>query len=1467
MARITRFLALAAVILAVLLGAGFAGLVYYARQTAPTTATGGQAGAPSAKGETSGGDEKGVLAAIIERALSSPGMRVNVGAVDGALSSDALIRDVTISDEQGVWLRLDRARLIWSRSDLFRGQLLVNKLEIGHLEILRKPAPSGSEPTPETPAPEAASSGGGSGSLLPSLPVKVVVDEFALADLSLGEDVVGVAARLSATGHASLGRAADGLDLAFDLKRLDAPGVIDLRLSFDPNTNALKIGAAAHEPAGGVVAHAAKLDGQPPLDFELNGDGTLDAFQAKLAFDAGALASVAGGARLDRRGNERALSLDLAGTIEKLLPPLLGPVFQGQTTVGGAAAFGDDGAFGLDGFHIVARQARLDIDGRLGADQAIAGHVDLRSLGSNGHGARSGDAEIGALELKIDAAGQLQAPKIDLSLHVADARAPAGRIGRLDAKFNANPNGPVADPATRIALAADASGEGLSFAQKGLAEALGGRLDLTLRASAAPDGETEVTLARLKSASGELGAAGLFGPNRVKGKVSFDLPELKRFAELAGVALKGAAKGEVDLAGDPRARLDAKIDIDADRLATGIELADGLIGGKTRIFGGVAKLRDGYAFDGLALAARNLTALLDGEATRAKADVRFSADAPDLARVAKDLAGKAQAQGRLTGSLVHPDAAFTLNFADVRSMGRSIPRLALDIVAKDIVAAPDAKIGMDGVIGGKPASGALALARRADGGWAFKSEDFRIGSAALVGAGGLSPGHLLDGAFDLDADDLDDLTPLALRKLAGRLQAKVAFDAAGGKQALSAKVKAAGLRAAGATLEKLDIDASIADLFGALKIDGNASVERASFGAQTIPRLRAVAKSGADGSDFTLSTEARGIQVESRGRLVASTPLRVDLAAFEARGNGQRIALAGPARLAFPPQSVEIGGLVLVSGAGRLSVEGKVGEKLDLTVSAKALPLALARMVAPDLALGGTLDASARLGGSASAPTGDWRLDVSKLAAPQLRQAGLTSLDIRATGRLEGTRTTLDAQTTLPRGGALRIAGNVPLDPEGAMDLAVRGSLDAGLANVALADSGRSVRGKLALDLRAQGSFSKPQVSGTAALTGGAFADPLAGIKFDRIDALLRARGDQVTIERFNAFTRGDGTVALAGNIRIDPADGFPASIRITGRKAELVSNDIVTAIADLALDLSGPLAQRPRVNGKISFQSIDVRVPDRIPASSRPLANTVHIEPSRAAAARLALAAKKSRQRRTAPPPFNADLNVAISAPSRIFVRGRGIDAELGGDLTLAGDLARPVVKGAFALRRGAFSIAGKRLDFTQGNILFVGDAIPNLDFLAQTQTGDVTAQVAISGPADQPLFTFSSIPELAQDEVISRLLFSSASGSLTPIQALMLAQTVAELSGDGGPGVLEKMRRSLGVDSLDVQLGPDGSPRVGMSRYIMPNVSVGVRTGAKPTDSAATMSVDVTKRVRVQGEAGADGSATAGVAVQWDY
>jgi translocation and assembly module TamB len=406
----------------------------------------------------------------------------------------------------------------------------------------------------------------------------------------------------------------------------------------------------------------------------------------------------------------------------------------------------------------------------------------------------------------------------------------------------------------------------------------------------------------------------------------------------------------------------------------------------------------------------------------------------------------------------------------------------------------------------------------------------------------------------------------------------------------------------------------------------------------------------------------------------------------------------------------------------------------------------------------------------------------------------------------------------------------------------------------------------VSLDARATGDLANPRLAGAATLSNGSFEDPLNGLKLTRIEARLRGQGEDVTIEQASAVARNGGPLAVTGRIRMAPAAGFPADLHLTARDAELVSNPIVTAVASLALDLSGPLAQRPRVTGRASIREMDVTIPQRMPFSNRPLAGAKHVKPTAAARQRLAMdKARAARQARG--PAFEADLDLVVSAPSRIYVRGRGMDAELGGELRLTGTLGRPVAIGAFDLRRGKLEIAGQRLDFSRGKVDFAGDVTPNLDFVAETTASDVTAQVSVSGPASKPVFGFSSSPSLPQDEVISRLLFARASGSLSPVQALQLAQTVAELTGDGGPGSLDRIRRSLGVDSLDLRVDAAGKPTVGASRYITRNTRVGVRTGTKPEDSAVTLGVDLTRRLRAQGEVGADGKAAVGVGFEWEY
>ncbi len=1400
-------------------------------------------------------DQKGVLASLISKALSSPGMQVSVGAVDGALTSDATVRDISIADGAGVWLRLDRARIIWTRSALFLGRLEINDLELGKLEILRKPQPSGVLPPSANDQP-----------LLPSLPVRAEISKFVLADLELGEPILGVAAALKAGGEAHLGRPSDGLGLTLDLQRTDAPGAIAVRVAYAPAAQNLTLSLTAHEPAGGLIVRAASIPNQPPIDLDLSGQGRLDAFRAHLTFNAGDVGAFGGDINVDRQQTDRLLTLNLAGPIQGFLPAWIGPVFAGDTTIGGSVRFGDDGSYAANDVQVVAAAARLDINGAVYASGIVDARVAVRAIDQSGRGAHVANIDIAALDIVAQATGRLKAPNLFATIHLADANLPVGRLGRIDGKITTTPNGEVTDLNTRIDVVADVNGDHLALKDAGLARAIGDKFALTLRGRAAPDGDMDVSVAHVTGESVEATATGRFGPDAIDGHVNVSAPDLSRFASLAGVALAGSAKGVINLSGAPsRDDVTADVSLTAERLATGIKTVDALTGGHAEVKGALSKIAGGFALSGLTLEGRHVSARLDGQATTVAADVTLVASAPDLSRVSTDLAGAAQASGHLTGSLNKPDIVASITLSDARALGRPIPHLALAVTAKDILGALDARATLDGIVDGKPASGALGLARVAEGAWRASADRFALGSIKLDGAVTVSPSRMVDGAMDLQAGDLNDLSPLVLQKLAGTLHANLAFDTQTGKQNVVAVASGSSIRSAQATIDRLDLNARIGDLFGAPTIAGTASVDRAVVAGQALTHVRANAAAAGDGSDLSLSADAQGFALSSKGHLAASQPVRLDLTSFEARRDAVRIALAGPAHLSFSPSGVEIRSLALTAGSGRIAVEGAAGQKLDLTVAVRALPLSLAKLASPTLALDGTVDANAKLGGSAAAPTGDWKLDVNRFSAPQTRAAGLPPTDIHATGRLDGQRSTIDAKLALPRSGSIEAQGSVPLSAAGALDIGVRGSIDAALANVALAASGRSVSGRVSIDARARGAIAKPSLSGQATLSGGTFTDPVAGVKLTNIQASLRARGEDIAIDRATASTRNGGTISASGTINIDPAANFPANIRVASNKAELVSNDIVTAVGTLALNLSGPLASRPRVDGKVSLDSMDVRVPDRLPALSRPLADTRHIAPSRQAAERLALARKQAK--RANQPAFDADLDITLDAPSRIFVRGRGIDAELGGDLTVTGALSNPTTRGGFNLRRGEFNLGGQRIDFTRGDIKFLGQPIPQIDFIAQTVSADVTARVEVSGVANDPTFVFSSTPDLPQDEVISRLLFSRASGSLSPGQALQLAQVVAEFSGAGGAGVLENLRKSLGVDTLNVGVDANGGPNVGVSRYISKNVTVGVRAGARQEDTAVTLGVDINRNIRVEGAAGADGSSSAGVALQWEY
>ncbi|WP_407168851.1 translocation/assembly module TamB domain-containing protein [Bradyrhizobium sp. ORS 111] len=1412
-----------------------------------------------------GENQQDMLASLVSRALSTPATQVHIGAVDGILSSDATVRDVSVTDKDGAWLTLDKARLVWRRSALLAGRLEIDRLEIGALDIKRKPLPS-DQPAAASDQP-----------ILPELPVKVQVKAFDLHALVLGQPILGEALSVKATGNTELGSPSEGLVFNLDATRTDFPGRFKAALAFVPQGNALTLDVTLDEPAHGLMSKIGHLPGEPPVTFALGGKGTLDAFRGTLKFQAGPTIDAAGAITLDRNGAGRVLATRLSSHLGPLLPSVAAPIFAGETNLDSTTHFGDDGSVGLDGLTLTSRLARLDVKGLLGADRVMDFSASIRALPSNGDVTETDQGSIRSLVFDSRVNGPIKAPTLTAKLALAGARLPDGDLDSLDASLTAMPRAEPSDPATHIVVDANLRASGIVPRDPGLAAAIGRTASLVLHGSTDLGGHATIERLEVGTSTVQATYSGDVSPDRLHGRATGTMPDLARFGDLAGLKLKGAVALGLDLDADrEHGRVDAKLSGTGEGIATGLAALDGLAGPRVTLAADVSadSGSDTYTVRDVSLDGAHVAVRAKGTVTRETSDLSAHVNLPDLAAADARLTGAGAVDASLTGGLAHPGVSFAASLGRATAMRRPIPHLQLAATISDVKGPCVVDARLDGMIDGKSARGVVQASRQsgdtsasAFAGWDAKTIDIAIGSVSLKGAGTIDAQRLARGQLRFAAGSLADLSPLALIDLAGSASLDLAASVEDDQQSVRLAGKGAAVRAAGAAIRSFDLRADAADLYRHPRLNADAKVTGVEVAGQTVTSATLTARGSASTSTIGLSAKAAGFDLDAGGVLTAQDRTWFDLNRFSARRGARAIALQGPARFTLDDGSVLIEHLALGVGNGRFMADGSVGKALSVKAVASAIPLGEADVVMPGLGLAGTLDASATIAGSTSAPTGQYKVSVKQLTAPQGRSAGLPPIDLAAEGRLEGSHASLAATIAAGKAGSITASGTAPLDAGAPIALTAKGRLDAAVANAALSASGRTVSGTVVLDARVAGTRAKPQIGGAATLSGGGFRDSLLGTRFDNIEAKVTAEGDRIVVERLAAATPNGGTLSGSGQVRVAPDEGFPGTISIRGQQATLAASALATAQANLAIDVSGALARDPRVTGRIDLTHVSVDIPDRLPSTLKPIDGINHVNASGQAAARLAAvrkaeASKGSKGRAAL---FNAALDVSVSAPNHVFIHGRGVNAEVGGSVHVGGTTNAPVPKGAFSLYQGKLAVLGKTLTFTKGNLSFNGDLAPELDFAAEIQASDITAQVGISGPAAAPVFAFTSQPELPQDEILSRILFQKASGSLTTSQALQLAQVAAQFAS-GGEGTMDRLRRSLGVDSLDVGAGA-GGPMVGASRAIGDRLSVGVRTGASASQSGVSANVDVTRHIRVESDVDAKGSTSVGIGTRYEW
>jgi translocation and assembly module TamB len=228
--------------------------------------------------------------------------------------------------------------------------------------------------------------------------------------------------------------------------------------------------------------------------------------------------------------------------------------------------------------------------------------------------------------------------------------------------------------------------------------------------------------------------------------------------------------------------------------------------------------------------------------------------------------------------------------------------------------------------------------------------------------------------------------------------------------------------------------------------------------------------------------------------------------------------------------------------------------------------------------------------------------------------------------------------------------------------------------------------------------------------------------------------------------------------------------------------------------------------------------------------------------------------------------LDIVVNAPDRLFIRGRGLDAELGGALTLTGTSRQVIPAGQFSLIRGRIDILQQRFALDEGSINLQGDFEPFVRLVATTTADDGTViSIVVEGPVSEPVVSFVSAPELPQDEVLARLIFDQPLSEITPFQAVQLAAAVSTLAGRGGGGLINSFREGIGLDDLDITTDDEGGVAVRAGKYLSENVYTDVTVGSDQTQ--IDLNLDVTDDVTITGRANSDGETGLGIFFERDY
>ena len=1429
------------------------------------------------------------VARTLGRTISTPDFTVVVAGLHGTVPFNLKVDRIEIGDHDGTYLTLQHFGLDISAAALLARRLHIRSLSFAEVDMARSSTAPSTTPLTEY-------------FKVPRLPIEVVLDRLSIGRLALAPPVLGESLVATVVGSARL--AGQAAQVALDLHRTDSfAGNIALAMELAGVTPVLKLQLEASEPTGVLLDRLLGRTDRPPLSLWVNGTGPLADWHGHVAASAGALARINSDVTL-AVNSQTVLGLSGTAAMAPLLPAEFAPVIGDQLTLSLRGSLGERVV--VDALSIEIAAGTLTGDAAFGgAEKTVSAHLQANAPQLSSLSGLLGNELKGSASLTAEVTGTQDRPALALNLSANEVGVATSGAQHLDANISATPTGALDNPDTRIEFAAKGRVEGLA-APEGVTvpPQLGRDIGWALAGDATRDGST-VDLSNLSAEGAGLaltGAGHLTGAGQtIEGNLRLSIADLRPFSGFAGNALAGSIELAADATREGTSRFKARLDGTAKGLRTGIAAGDALLGDTVTLAGSAQRDAAGELIvDQLAVA--GAAANLSGNARFDPGSNRLAAAlALELPRLkplgpalGMEMAGAISARANAEGELDHLRLESEVAGDGIAAGGTRIDHLQLAGKVADLA---EPKATLDGTYRTYGLDGALSLAAEAKGSSELVLPRFRLTAADGAIEGSLRIAldtYLTQGSISGRAPDLARLSKLAGTPLGGSLELGGKFEDRGGQLvelSLTGSRLAAGMGSSRLGIGRLELSAKFADVLRTTSGTGRLSLTSANLGAAEFTTAT-LALDAARSGRFTFQGDAKGrpltLALAGDGGL---EPGRFELRLSRLAGSlgNDRISLEQPLTLSKRGADLAFSGLSLDFGTGRITGSGGLrGQSLSLALNAANLSIASGARFLGYPNAQGSLNIATTLGGTLRAPQGHLSVNAGGLSLASLKRSEVPALGFGMDGNWNGRNIDLKGQVTGLKGDTISFAGSAPLlltpsplgisvPPAGRLSLQLQGGGQLEhLADLLPLGEDR-VSGRFAANVAVDGTVAAPAASGQLRLSDARYENFATGAMLANMQADVVGGRDRFTLASFSAGDTAKGSLTAQGNVVLRGASGPTADLSARLANFRVAARDEAVATASGTVAIAGALTS-PKVGAALTIDRADINLPESLPPS----------------VVVLKVVETNSKTGKPPPPPAAANqapalpatLDIKIDMPGNIFVRGHGLDSEWRGKLTITGTSAAPAISGSLEQIRGTVDLLGKTFTIARGRITFEGGAKldPDLDIIAEASTADITAQVQISGVASAPKVTLSSTPPVPQDEILSRVLFNRGVGQLSAGEGLQLAAAAATLAG-GGPGVLDKLRGSLGLDWFRFgssatspttgTLNPRGAASGGSGantalsagKYIAPGVSVGVSQGVSPPTSKVTVQIEVRPHLTVGGEAGQSGSTGLGVNYNYDY